>query len=129
MNTDASLLRLALRGNATFSTLSGVTFLAASGVIAAFLGDVPAAEVMSVGGSLLLFAVALVWLASRPEIPPALVTAVIVADLAWVVATVFVVFAGVFTREGAIAAVMVANVVLAFAVLQWVGLRRTRALA
>ena len=126
MTADASLLRLALRGNATFSTLSGLSFLVASGAIAAFLGDVPAAEVTSVGASLLLFAIALVWLASRSEIPPALVTAVIVADLAWVLGTVVVVFAGVFTRGGAVAAVMVANVVLAFAVLQWVGLRRTR---
>lgn len=129
MNPDASLLRLALRGNATFSTLSGATFLLASGAIAAFLGDIPAAEVASVGGSLLCFAVALVWLSTRPAIPAGFVTAVIAADLAWVVGTVFVVFAGVFTRGGAIAAVLVANVVLAFAVLQWLGLRRTRVVA
>ena len=126
---DSQLLRLALRGNAAFSTLSGLGFLAASPAIAAFLGDIPSSEIASIGASLLVFAAFLVWLSLRPQIPPALVLGVIAGDLAWVVGTVLALFAGVFTPSGAIAAIGVANVVLAFAVLQWVGLRRTRATA
>ena len=129
MDESSQLLRLALRGNATFSTLSGTTFLAASASIAQFLGDIPASEIGSIGASLLVFAAFLVWLSLRPQISSGLVLGVIAGDLAWVVGTVFVLFAGVFTQQGAIAAIAIANVVLAFAVLQWLGLRRTRALA
>ena len=129
MDDSSQLLRLALRGNAAFSTLSGMTFLAASGSIAAFLGDIPSREIASVGASLLAFAAFLVWLSLRAPIPHGLVLGVIAGDLAWVVGTVLVLFAGGFTSSGAIAAIAVANAVLAFAVLQWVGLRRTRALA
>lgn len=122
--SSSRILRLALRANATFSTVSGLTFALASTAIAAFLGAIPAAEVMSVGLMLIGFAAFLVWLSLRPSIPAPLVLGVIAADLGWVVGTAFVVFAGVFSNGGAIAAVLVANVVLAFAVAQWIGLRR-----
>lgn len=119
-------LRLSLRANATFSVLSGLVFSVASGVIADFLGGVEAVLVLAVGLQLLLFAGALVWLASRPSIPAGLVIAVVVADLGWVLGTIVAVYADLFTRGGAIAALVVADLVLVFAILQAIGLRRAR---
>lgn len=120
-------LRLSLRGNAAFSTLSGVCFAAASASVAAFLGDVPASLVLGTGLQLLLFAAALAWLASRRVISLPLAWLVIGADLLWVLGTGAVVAAGVFTPEGNAAAIGVACIVLTFAVLQTIGVGRARA--
>ena len=49
-----------------------------------------------------VFAAALVWLSTRASIPAPLVVAVIVADLAWVLGTIVVVYAQVFSREGVV---------------------------
>lgn len=120
------LLRISLRANAGFSTLSGLVFATAGAPVAAFLGGVGSAEVVGVGVQLLVFAAFLAWLSLRPSIPVAVVFAVIAADLAWVVGTVGVVFADLFSREGTLAAIAIANVVLVFAVAQWLGVRRLR---
>ncbi len=120
----ARFLRLSMRGNTAFSTLSGLVFIAVPGRLAEFLGGFPPSLVWGVGIQLLVFAVALVWLASRPEVSVPLSMAVIVADLLWVVATVVVVQADVLTREGAILAIFLAGIVLLMAILQLIGVRR-----
>lgn len=117
-------LRQSLRGNAFFSTASGLIFTLASGAIAEFLGGTPAILVAVVGGQLLLFAGALFWLASRPEISTQLVIAVIVADILWVLGTIVIVYVDLFTRDGAALAIVLASVVLLLAILQSIGVRR-----
>jgi hypothetical protein len=117
-------LRQSLRGNALFSTLSGLTFMVASGAIAEFLGDLPSMLVATVGGQLLLFAGVLVWLASRLEISRQMVIGVIVADILWVIGTIVIVYAELFTRDGAVLAIVLAGVVLLLAVLQSIGVHR-----
>jgi len=120
----SNFLRLSLRANAFFSTFSGASFLLARNEIAALLGEIPALAVFSVGLQLLLFAGALLWLASRPEISIPLTMGVIVADGLWVVGTGVVVYAGLFARGGEILALVLADVVLVLAVLQMIGVRR-----
>ena len=119
-------LRASLRGNAAFSTISGLLFALASASVAALLGEVPASLVLGTGLQLLLFAAALAWLASRPLISLPLAWLVIAADLLWVLGTAAAVAAGVFSAEGNAAAIGVANVVLLFAVLQTIGVRKAR---
>jgi hypothetical protein len=124
-NTDsAHFLRQSLRGNALFSTLSGLTFMVASGAIAEFLGGLPSLIVAAVGGQLLLFAGVLVWLASRSEISRRMGIGVIVADILWVVGTIVIVYAELFTRDGAALAIVLAGVVLLLAILQSIGVHR-----
>lgn len=120
----ARFLRKSLRGNAVFSALSGLTFAIASGTIAAFLGAFPPLLVFAVGVQLLVFAAALVWLASRPEISAPLAIGVIVADLVWVVATLVAVYVDLFTRGGAVLLLILADVVLLMAILQAIGVHR-----
>lgn len=120
-------LRNSLRANATFSLVSGATFSLAGAPIAEFLGVAPAALVTSVGLNLLGFAAALVWLASRPVVSLSLAKTVIGLDIGWIVGTIVLVYADVFTRGGALASLLVASVVLSFALLQWIGVRRVQA--
>jgi hypothetical protein len=119
-----NFLRHSLRANALFSTLSGLVFAVASAPVAAILGDVAPLLVFGVGLQLLLFAAALVWLASRSEISVPLTIAVIAADLLWVLGTAVVVHADLFARQGEILALVLADVVLVLAILQSIGVRR-----
>ncbi len=78
------LLRLALGGNAAFSTLSAVIFLAASQPIASFLGLLPGKQVVVLGIQLGVFAAWLAWLSTRPAIPRWQVWLIIALDALWV---------------------------------------------
>lgn len=128
MNTTdpTSFLRNSIRANAVFSTLSGLIFLLASAPIAAWLGGRAPLEVAVVGGQLLFFAAILAWLSSRATISSGLVIAVIGADLLWVLGTVGVVYADVFSPAGSGVAVLLADAVLLLAILQSIGLYRMR---
>jgi hypothetical protein len=120
-----TFLRIALRGNAAFSTLSGVAALAFAGALAPWLGVPDAAPwLRALGVGLLGFAACLVWLASRAEIPPVTAWGVVMADLAWVAGTVPLVAIELLSRPGDWLAVGIADFVLLFAVLQAVGIRR-----
>ena len=66
----------------------------------------------------------LVWLASRSEISRQMVIGVIAADILWVVGTIVIVYAELFTRDGAALAIVLAGVVLLLAVLQSIGVHR-----
>lgn len=121
---SAAFLRTSLRANAAFSMLSGGAFALAGSAVASFLGVSPPILVTGVGVNLLAFAGALLFLASRPRIAPRLALAIIAADMAWVVGTLALVLGDVFTTAGAAAALVVGNVVLLFAILQWIGVRR-----
>jgi hypothetical protein len=120
----ASLLRTSLRANAAFSVLSGSIFTLAATPVAGLLGIEPAALVTGVGLNLLGFAAALLWMASRPELSVKLALVVIALDLGWVLGTAALAFTDVFSRTGVMLSIGVANVVLVFAVVQWVGARR-----
>jgi len=120
------LLRYSLRGNAAFSTLSGLASLAFAGPLTSALGMEPPLALQVLGAQLLGFAVLLVWLASRPLIRPAFAWAVIAADLLWVAGTLPVVMSGQLTSAGNWTALMIADLVALFALLQYLGVRRVR---
>ena len=125
----ARLLRNALRANACFSALSGCTLLAFSGSLAPWLGAPDAALLTGLGLNLAVFAGLLVLLASRPVIRRGLALTVVWLDLGWVAGSAVVLLAGVLTTAGAWSVALVADVVLAFALLQYLGVRRLAPLA
>ncbi len=122
------LLRLALGGNAAFSTLSAVIFLAASQPIASFLGFLPGKQVVVLGIQLGVFAAWLAWLSTRPAIPRWQVWLIIALDALWVAGSFQLLLAppAELTVGGKWAIGMVADVVALFAILQSVGLWRLR---
>jgi len=126
MTDRRSLLRTSLQANAIFSTLSGLVFLVGAERVAEGIGLGDARLLLATGLNLLGFAALLAYLGSRPAIHLGLAMAVVWADLAWVVGTIPVVALDLLNRTGAIAAVAIADVVLLFAVLQYLGIRRLR---
>ena len=125
-NTVASsqLLRRALQANGVFSALSGVILVIASSRIAALIGIEQ--SLWLTGLLLLLFAASLLRNAARAEINLTEAWIAVALDVAWVAGTAALIFAGVFSATGNWVAALVGDVVLLFAVLQFLGLRKLR---
>jgi len=119
------LLRSTLVINGISTVLCGVALLAAPGVLAELLGVSPPALLAVVGGGLVLYAGGLFWIARRHPISDAAAWTAIVLDLGWVFGSVAVIEVGILTRIGTGLVALVAAVVLTFAVLQFVGVRKT----
>jgi len=119
------LLRSTLVINGISTVLCGVALLAAPGALAELLGVSPPALLAVVGGGLVLYAAGLFWTARRHPIPDAAAWTAIVLDLGWVIGSVAVIEVGILTRIGTGLVALVAAGVLTFAVLQFVGVRKT----
>ena len=116
------LLRYALVGNATFSTITGLFIIIAHEWIAHLLGLPGGALCLGIG--LLVFSTTLLINARRPELRLAEAWAVVLMDLAWVAGSYVILLVAPFTVEGKWMIAIVADLVLVFAVLQWMGIHR-----
>jgi hypothetical protein len=125
---DSRLLHRTLRGNAIFSIISGAACLADSGPIGAFLGLGSAAPIAILGAVLLVYAAILLWDTARAPISRRTAWIAIALDIDWVIGSILLVaFDPVgLTLAGKWAILILADLVLAFAVAQYVGLRRAR---
>lgn len=126
IESNDRLLRWTLRANAAFSLVCAVPALIDATPLARTLGVPDPGLLVLLGGQLLIWAGLLLWLTSRPVIGTGLALAVVTADALWVLGTVPVVLLGDLTRTGVWTALVVADVVATFAVLQLVGIRRAR---
>ncbi len=119
------LVRIALRGNAAFSALSGVASLAAAALWSDGLG-VPAPVLVVLGLGLLPYAALLARFAGRPEVRAIEALVAVVADVGWVVgaAAILVGWPDAMSSAGRWALGLLTLVVADFAVTQWIGLRR-----
>ena len=122
---SGGFLRRVLYADAVTSGVSGVALVAAPGLVARLIGLPSGVPTVAVTGVLLLaYALWLVINARRP-LPRREDTLVAVAlNLAWVAGTGVVVAAGWLSRQGNWMVLAVADVVLAFAVLELIGLRK-----
>ncbi|MDA0638826.1 hypothetical protein OUY22_35905 [Nonomuraea sp. MCN248] len=123
----AGFLRLVLALDAGVTGVNGLAYLAAAGPLSDLLG--PGAGLLrGIGVFLIGYAVAVGLLAARGEVSEAGTRAVIGLNLAWAVAGVLAVVAGLltFSTLGAVWTVLQALVVAGFAALQIAGLRRLR---
>ena len=125
-HTDSLLLRRALLGNAAFSTLTGLTLLIGGGWLGPALG-LPAIALRVVGLVLLPFALGLVKNARRERVDRTEAWVTVAMDLAWVAGSALLVFGDVWPLlpAGTWTVVAVADIVMAFALLQAIGLKRS----
>jgi hypothetical protein len=112
-------LRLALKLDAVVTGANGAAYVALAGPLEDLLG-VEASLLRPTGAFLLAFAVFVAVVATRPEVPRAGVTAVIEANILWVIGSLAFVVIGVSSPDtaGSVWTVMQAAVVAGFAGLQ-----------
>ena len=120
------LLRMALMGNALFSTISGLTLILAGHRVVRLLGLSDAVNLLTMGISLLVFAVTLVVFARKNPIKVSDAWIAVLLDLAWVIGSYPLLFVVPFSTTGKWIVGMVAEVVMLFALVQWLGIRRIR---
>ena len=128
---NSSLLRNMLFGNSAFSFLSGLAFVLFSGAIANFLGISATWIILALGIGLILYGIE-IFIAARAEpVNRGIAKFAVYADLAWVLGSAVLIFANLvdFSTAGKWAIAIVADIVLVFAILQFIGLRRLKSQA
>lgn len=126
---NPDLLRRALRANFAFSSLSAAVLILGAGRLSPLFNLSSNLLLMGVGLSLLMFAGILFFTFSRPNIDRRLASLIITLDGLWVAGSLLllVTLGGSITRTGVYVIAGVAVVVGLLAVLQWYGLRRSKA--
>ena len=120
------LLKKALTGNAVFSVISGGAILFANHWLVKFLGLPDKASLAILGVCLIVYA-AILWLnARRPKIKITDAWVAVIMDAVWVVGSYTLILVIPFSVGGKWVVALLAEVVLAFAILQWLGIRRVR---
>ena len=120
------LLNTGITANAVFTSLSALILILFSGPIAKYMGLSNPQILAAVGVVLALYVPFLVWTARKFPVPRALAWAIIELDLLWVAGSavlIFTEFAGL-TSGGKWVLAIVADIVAAFAVVQYIGLRK-----
>jgi hypothetical protein len=120
------LLKRALTGNAVFSVISGVAILSANRWLVTLLGLSDKVSLSILGVSLIVYALVLFFNARRPQIKITDAWIAVVMDAVWVVGSYLLIFLVPFSLGGKWVVALVAELVLAFAILQWLGIRRIR---
>jgi len=124
-SNSPNALRRALLLDAAASGAMGLLFLIAAGSLSGLFG-LPLPLVRSVGVFLIPFAAGLLWIATRSYAPAALIRTIVVGNVLWVVASVFLLVSGVVnpTLLGEAFVLAQAAAVLLFAYLEYSGLTK-----
>ncbi len=127
LTTDSSgFLRRSLLSNATFSLITGVCFTMASSPISSMIGLEMPVILVGIGVSLLVFAAGLILNARREIVNQTEAWIAVLLDTIWVVGSAVVIVAGVLSTTGNWIVAFVAEIVLTFAFLQFLGLRKMK---
>lgn len=119
-------LKRALIVNAVFSVFSGLAILAANRWLVRFLGLPDKISLTILGLSLIGFALMLGLNARRQNIRITEAWIAVITDAVWVAGSFALIFLVPFSVEGKWVVAVVAELVLAFAILQWLGIQRIR---
>jgi hypothetical protein len=119
-----ALLRKALVGNALFSISSALTILAFNHWLVRFLGLPEQVSLIVLAIGLVGYAVMLVLNARRPVIKVSDAWVAVLMDAVWVIGSCALLFIVPFSAGGKWLIVLLAEIVLTFAVLQIFGIRR-----
>ena len=127
LSTSNGLLRRAIQADGLLGGIaSGVLFTLAANPIASFMGLANSLPIVVIGLGLIVWGVALLWLSSRPVIERQFVTTILAINVLWVIGSFIILAADLFglTTGGRWAVLIVADVVVLFAIAEFVGLRR-----
>jgi len=120
------LLRRALLANSSFSTISGLVLVFAQRWVVRHLGLPETINLIALGISLLVFAAILVLFARKKPIKLLDAWIAVILDAVWVIGSYPLLFVVPFSTSGKWVVGIVAEVVMVFALMQWLGIRRIR---
>jgi hypothetical protein len=126
LTNHSSLLKTALRVDGAVSSLLGIICLLFSKAVAGFLGIPASWIILALGMGVIVYAIEL-FLAARAEpVNLGIAKFAVYGNLIWVLASAALIFANLvpFTTAGKWAVAILADVVLVFAIFQYLGLRR-----
>lgn len=123
-----SLLRNAMRSNALFSTVSGLTLVLAAERLSSLIGVPSKWILIGIGLALIGFAIGLFLNARKGQLNIAEAGVAVALDFAWVAGSAVLLSASVLTPSGDALVTAVGAVVLLLAVLQLLGLQRIKLL-
>ncbi|GAB5492640.1 MAG: hypothetical protein Phog2KO_28550 [Phototrophicaceae bacterium] len=125
-NTQSTLLRNALRANSAFSAISGIITAIGAGVLVQFMGVGTLALYIIIGLALVFHAVTLLMNTRTDNINVGFAWYAIIGDILWVLATAFILLTDSFSlsTDGKWLLLFIADIVLLFAIAQFIGLRR-----
>lgn len=123
---NANLLRRALQGNAAFSGISGLILFLFSSYIAPFLGLKSATVLIALGLVLVMYAPILVFFSLKEPINRSFAITAVVLDVLWVFGSLIIIFSSwvPLSIAGKWVIGILADIVLIFAILQSIGIRR-----
>ena len=127
LSPSNSLLRRAIQLDGLLGGIgSGAILTVAASPIASFMGLANSLPVLVIGLGLIAWGVALLWVSSHPVIERHYVMTIIAANALWVIGSLIILAADFFalTTGGRWAVLIVADVVVAFMITEYVGLRR-----
>jgi|FLYN01.1.fsa_nt_gi uncharacterized membrane protein YhaH (DUF805 family) len=126
LSSSNGLLRRALQADGLFGIAGGLLCTFGANPIASFMGLANSLPILVIGLGLLAWGVGLLALAARPVIDRRLTTFIILANVVWVIGSAIILAADLFglTTGGRWAVLVVADVVLLFALAEFAGLRR-----
>ena len=124
--SQSNLLRNALRGNSIFSAMSGLITAIGASVLVQFMDVGSAALYLVVGIALIIHAVMLYLNTRTDRINVGFAWYAIIGDVLWVLATAFILLTDSFnlSSEGKWLLLFIGDIVLLFAIAQFLGLRR-----
>ncbi len=117
-------LRETLLANGVFSGLAGFLLILGAQPLAVLMGIPYASILLAVGLSLLLYAAGLIRNSLRRALDRAEAWIACILDAGWVAMSGALIFSGLLSSTGNWVVALTADVVLVFAILQLVGLRR-----
>ncbi len=118
----STFLRRILFADAAISGITGIALFAAASLLGELLA-LPVALLRVSGISLLPFAAIVLYLATRNPLPRTGVVAIIIANFAWVIASIALLFNVDTNAFGYTFVIVQAIAVAALADMQWLGLR------
>lgn len=121
---NQGLLRKALLGNAAFSLLSAAIIVFFKNTLTGWLGISKDFDLLFLAISLVIFAAWLLGNAVRKQVKVMEARIAIAMDLAWVALSIPVVILAPLSSGGKWMVTVVAEIVLSFALVQWIGIRR-----
>lgn len=119
-------LRQALRGNALFSGISGLTSLLAANSLSRFTGIEQTAVFPTLALILLPYGLLLFWATGQPVLNRKLAQTAVALDILWVLGSIVLLLSDSLplTLAGKWTIALLAEAVATFAILQTIGLRR-----